>query len=104
LSKFELSIFDPNTLLPHRAGIAGLALVLSTLDPNDAPISWEITEDTVTLNWDCSDKEVLDWLLAQTYQINDGMLVAKTLNLSTHGKLAFSQGVLSTFLQHPRHK
>lgn len=104
MSKFELSIFDPNTLLPHRAGIAGLALVLSTLDPNDAPISWEITEDTVTLNWDCSDKEVLDWLLAQTYQINDGMLVAKTLNLSTHGKLAFSQGVLSTFLQHPRHK
>jgi len=104
LSKFELSIFDPNTLLPHRAGIAGLALVLSTLEIDDAPISWEITEDTVTLRWDCSDKEALDWLLAQTYQINDGILIAKPLNLSTHGKLAFSQGVLSSFLQHPRHK
>ncbi|MFM7886915.1 MAG: hypothetical protein ACKPCM_09545 [Pseudanabaena sp.] len=55
MSKFELSIFDPNTLLPHRAGIAGLALVLSTLEIDDAPISWEIIEDTVTLNWDCSD-------------------------------------------------
>ncbi len=62
MSKFELSIFDPNTLLPHRAGIAGLALVLSTLEIDDAPISWEISEDTVTLNWDCDDKEALDWL------------------------------------------
>jgi hypothetical protein len=31
-----LSIFDPNTLLPRRAGIAGLALVLSTLEIDDA--------------------------------------------------------------------
>jgi len=104
MSKFELSIFDPNTLLPHRAGIAGLALVLSTLEIDDALISWEITEDTVTLNCDCSDKEALDWLVNQTYQIDEGMLNVPALNLSGQGKYTFSQGVTSTFLQHSKQR
>jgi CRISPR-associated protein Cas8a1/Csx13 len=104
LSKFELSIFDPNTLLPHRAGIAGLALVLSTLEIDDAPISWEITEDTVTLNWDCSDKAALDWLINHAYQISEGMLNVPALSLSGQGKYTFSQGVASTFLQHSKQR
>jgi len=104
LSKFELSIFDPNTLLPHRAGIAGLALVLSTLEIDDAPISWEISEDTVTLNWDCDDKEALDWLIKSAYQIDSGMLNVPALNLSGQGKYTFSQGVTSTFLQHSKQR
>lgn len=104
MSKFELSIFDPNTLLPHRAGIAGLALVLSTLNPDDAPISWEITENTVTLNWDCDDRKALDWLIKNTYQIDSGMLTVPALNLSEQGKYTFSQGVTSTFLQNSMHR
>lgn len=104
MSKFELSIFDPNTLLPHRAGIAGLALVLSTLEIDDAPISWGITEDTVTLNWDCSDKEAIDWLINRAYQIDKGMLNVPALNLSGQGKYTFSQGVTSTFLQHSKQR
>jgi len=104
LSKFELSIFDPNTLLPHRAGIAGLALVLSTLEIDDAPISWEITEDIVILSWDCSDKEALDWLVNQAYQIDEGMLNVPALSLSGQGKYTFSQGVTSTFLQHSKQR
>ncbi|TYQ24149.1 type I-MYXAN CRISPR-associated Cas8a1/Cmx1 [Pseudanabaena sp. UWO310] len=104
MSRFELSIFDPNTLLPHRAGIAGLALVLSTLEINDAPISWETDEDTVTLNWDCSDKEAIDWLVNQAYQIDEGMLNVPALNLSGQGKFTFSQGVTSTFLQHSKQR
>ena len=104
MSKFELSIFDPNTLLPHRAGIAGLALVLSTLEIDDAPISWEITEDTVILSWDCSDKDALSWLLKKSYQIENGLLISPALNLSQQGKFSFSKGVLSTFLQHFQQK
>ncbi|APB34491.1 hypothetical protein GlitD10_2162 [Gloeomargarita lithophora Alchichica-D10] len=104
MSKFELSIFDPNTLLPHRAGIAGFALVLSTLKIDGAPISWKITEDTVTLNWDCSDKAALDWLINHAYQIDEGMLNVPALSLSGQGKYTFSQGVTSTFLQHSKQR
>jgi hypothetical protein len=49
----RISIYDPNTLLPHRAGIAGLALALSSMPKNQAPLTWEITEDEVQLKWDC---------------------------------------------------
>ena len=102
MSKFELSIFDPNTLLPHRAGIAGLALVLSTLEIDDAPISWEITEDTVTLNWDCSDKEAISWLMSQTYTVQDGLLVIPPLHISAQGRYPLSKSILDTFLQFQR--
>lgn len=104
MSKFELSIFDPNTLLPHRAGIAGLALALSDLDPTDAPMAWEVNEDTVSLSWDCSDKEAITWLMQQTYQQDKGLLISPSLALSQQGKFTFSQGVLSTFLQHFQQK
>ena len=35
MTELNLSIFDPNTLFPHRAGIAGLALALSVINPDD---------------------------------------------------------------------
>ena len=40
MAKYELSIFDPNTLLPHRAGIAGLRWRCLCLSLKDAPLSW----------------------------------------------------------------
>jgi CRISPR-associated protein Cas8a1/Csx13 len=104
LSKFYLSLFDPNTLLPHRAGIAGLALALSVVNPDDAPVHWEINEDTVSLDWTCSDKEALEWLIQQAYQIQDGLLVAPSLKLGPQGRYTFNQGVLSTFLQHSKQR
>ena len=63
MKEFTLSIFDPNTLLPHRSGIAGLALALSVLDSKDAPLTWEVTEDAVKLMWEGNDREVVKWLL-----------------------------------------
>ncbi|HAA29891.1 MAG TPA: type I-MYXAN CRISPR-associated Cas8a1/Cmx1 [Cyanobacteria bacterium UBA8553] len=104
MRQFSLSLFDPNTLLPHRAGIAGLALALSALDSEDALIQWKISEDTVSLSWECSDKEALEWLVQQAYQIQDGLLVSPSLNLSPQGRYTFSQGVLSTFLQHSKQR
>ncbi len=104
MSQFTLSLFDPNTLLPHRAGIAGLAMALSDINPENALIKWDIGEDAVYLNWKCSDKEALEWLVQQTYEIQDGLLVARSLKLSPQGKYAFSQGVVSTFLQHSKQR
>jgi CRISPR-associated protein Cas8a1/Csx13 len=99
VSKFTLSIFDPNTLLPHRAGIAGLALALGEISPKDAPLTWKVTEDSVTLDWDGIDLEVVSWLMGKTYTIQDGLLVAPALNLSKLSRYPFSKGVLDTFLQ-----
>jgi CRISPR-associated protein Cas8a1/Csx13 len=105
MSSFTLSIFEPNTLLPHRAGIAGLALALSVLDPKDAPLSWEVTEDAVMLSWEGSDRDSLDWLLKKTYQLTkDGYIDVPSLNLDTQGLYVFTQGLLNSFLQHTQHR
>jgi hypothetical protein len=74
LTEITLSIFDPNTLLPHRAGIAGLALALSAINPTNAPMQWEVTEDAVNLSWAGSDLEAVQWLLDQTYRCEKGAI------------------------------
>jgi CRISPR-associated protein Cas8a1/Csx13 len=104
MSEFTLSIFDPNTLLPHRAGIAGLALALSVLDPKDAPLTWEVTEDAVKLAWEGNDREVVKWLLDNTYQVKDGYLNVPALNLDDQGGYTFTEGIVSTFLQHSKQR
>lgn len=104
MTEFTLSIFNPNTLLPHRAGIAGLALALSVL-PKDAPLTWEVTDDAVKLAWQSSDYEAVKWLLDRTYQItSDGYLEVPALKLDEQGQYTFTQGVLSTFLQHSKQR
>lgn len=106
MAEFTLSIFDPNTLLPHRAGIAGLALALSVLPRESAPLTWDDpTEDSVTLKWEGSDFAVVKWLLDQTYQItSDGYLGVPALELDGQGQYTFTQGLLSTFLQHSKQR
>ncbi|WP_310427785.1 type I-MYXAN CRISPR-associated Cas8a1/Cmx1 [Chamaesiphon sp. VAR_48_metabat_135_sub] len=100
MSKFTLSLLDPNTLLPHRAGIAGLALALSTIDPQAAPFTWEITEDAVHLAWEGTDRDAVQWLLSQTYQIQDGYLHVPALKLDLQSRYTFTEGLKNTLLQH----
>jgi CRISPR-associated protein Cas8a1/Csx13 len=104
MTKLVLSIFDPNTLLPHRAGIAGLALALSAIPSKDPPLSWEVTEDAVTLTWEGKDCDVVKWLLDQTYRVADGYLDAPALKLDMQGAYTFTEGVLSSFLQHSKQR
>lgn len=104
MTKLLLSIFDPNTLLPHRAGIAGLALALSAIDPTDAPLQWEVTEDAVKLSWEGSDLEAIQWLLSQTYRSKKGYLEVPALKLDEQGRYIFTEGVMSTFLQHSKQR
>jgi len=104
MTQLNLSIFDPNTLLPHRAGIAGLALALSAIDPAQVPFDWKVSEDSVHLAWQCSDKEAVSNLLAHTYQIQDGYLNVPALNLDQQGKYTFTEGVVTTFLQHSQQR
>lgn len=104
MTELVLSIFDPNTLLPHRAGIAGLALALSAIAPTDAPIQWEVTEDAVKLSWEGSDLEAVQWLLSQTYRSDQGYLEVPALKLDEQGRYIFTEGVVSTFLQHSKQR
>ncbi|MEM9216296.1 MAG: type I-MYXAN CRISPR-associated Cas8a1/Cmx1 [Cyanobacteria bacterium P01_F01_bin.150] len=105
MSEYTLSIFDPNTLLPHRAGIAGLALALSVLDVGEAPVSWNVTEDVVQLSWECSDREAVQWLLQHTYQVQDGYLNVPALNFAdAQSQYTFTSGVATTFLQHSKQR
>lgn len=104
MTEFTLSIFEPNTLLPHRAGIAGLALALSVLTPDDAPITWDVSEDEVRLAWESSDLDAMHWLLEQTYQVKEGYLEVPALALDQQGMYTFTAGVTSTFLQHSKQR
>ncbi|MCG9890802.1 MAG: type I-MYXAN CRISPR-associated Cas8a1/Cmx1 [Thermosynechococcaceae cyanobacterium MS004] len=104
MTKFILSIFDPNTLLPHRAGIAGLALALSIIAPTNAPLQWEVMEDSVKLTWEGNDFEVVKWLLQQTYYSDKGYLEVPALKLDRQGCYIFTEGVMSTFLQHSKQR
>ena len=104
MTNITLSIFNPNTLLPHRAGIAGLALALSEIASSNSPIKSEVTEDAVILSWDCTDKEAIKWLLEQTYQIKDGYLNVPALKLDQQSRYIFSEGVVTTFLQHSKQR
>ncbi|MDM3846002.1 MAG: type I-MYXAN CRISPR-associated Cas8a1/Cmx1 [Aphanizomenon gracile PMC638.10] len=100
MTELTLSIFDPNTLLPHQAGIAGLALALSIINFNDVPFTWQVTEDEVKLSWNCSDQEAVSELLQKTYCLQNGYLDVPALNLDQQGKYTFSEGIITTFLQH----
>ncbi len=104
MSELRLSLLDPNTLLPHRAGLAGLALALSLIDPNNAPLTWNITADTVNLRWEGTDKDAIQWLLSQTYQIQDGYLNVPALKLDRQARYTFTEGVTATLLQHSKQR
>jgi len=104
MSKFTLSLLDPNTLLPHRAGIAGLALALSVLDQQKAPLTWDVTEDTITLAWEGTDCDAVQWLLHQTYQMQDGYLDVPALKLDQQARYTFTEGVTATLLQHSKQR
>ena len=104
MAEFTLSIFEPNSLLPHRAGIAGLALALSALPQQDAPLTWKVTGDSVHLSWNGTDKEAIQWVLKRTYQVDNGYLKVPALKLDQQGAYTFTAGVTSTFLQHSKQR
>ncbi|MEB3190868.1 MAG: type I-MYXAN CRISPR-associated Cas8a1/Cmx1 [Snowella sp.] len=104
MTTMNLSLFNPNSLLPHRAGVAGLALALSGIDAKEAPLQWEVTESDINLSWNCSDKEAIQWLIEQTYQIKDGYLNVKALSLDEQSRYIFTDGITTTFLQHSKQR
>ncbi len=100
---FDLA--EPGLSLMHRAGLAGLYMTLGQL-PTQNPVGmqWELSPTRISLSWPGQDKEAIDWLLGESFQLNpDGLIClrgirAKQMPISY---LAIAhQGILGTLLQH----
>ncbi|MBN3890948.1 MAG: type I-MYXAN CRISPR-associated Cas8a1/Cmx1 [Nostoc sp. JL31] len=102
---------EPNITWIHRAGIAGLWMTLKQLEklypiPAKRPgnLSWLLTPRSISLEWQGQDFVVLDWLLKQSFQINEEGLISLT-GLNTHSinietQINIHLGITGTFLQH----
>lgn len=104
-TQITLTLWDEFTTPLHRAGMAGLWMTLRHLAPrNGEVISWQLVPpDTITLIWDCSDKEAMSWLLQQAYQLENGLIKLPPLgDLTQLNQIALHQGITNTFIQHPR--
>jgi CRISPR-associated protein Cas8a1/Csx13 len=106
--KIELHLGDPGMTLLHRAGLAGLWMTLKQLESEQKrprELRWELKSRSISLDWEGNDIDALDWLLKQSFRIDDNGLIALTgLNPTTmdiQTQLTIHQGIRGTFLQHP---
>lgn len=107
--QIEFDLSNPSYTLLHRAGLAGLWISLNQLEKDkvDLPhkIKWEKTNRKIILNWEENgeDKAVIEWLLNECFQLQDGLIALRGLDAKTMRKDALvivHQGILGTFLQH----
>lgn len=100
---------NPGFTLLHRTGLAGLWMTLKQLENEKervtppAGLNWQLTHRQVMLNWEGNDKKVLDWLLGESFQLNNGLISLRGLDSKTmrdDSQVIVHQGILGTFLQH----
>jgi CRISPR-associated protein Cas8a1/Csx13 len=99
----SINLSDLPTAL-HRAGLAGLYITLSHLRQfNGELIQWNLTQDSVNLQGNCSDKEAIEWLLNHTYQIDLQNLIKIPVlpELTFEEQVNFHQGMTGTLIFHP---
>ena len=109
--KIYLTLSASDTTIMHRAGMAGLWMTLQQLElrfpiPATRPgnLSWLLTNCSISLDWQGEDFTVLDWLLRQSFQINEKGLISLTgLNSSSMeliNQIHLHQAIGATFLRH----
>jgi len=83
--KLRLSLEAPDITSMHRAGMGGLAMTLLQLErqfptpeSRRGNLSWRITDSSIDLDWQGEDFEVLDWLLKESFRIDEKGLIALT--------------------------
>jgi CRISPR-associated protein Cas8a1/Csx13 len=105
--ELKLTLWEQFNTPLHRVGLAGLYMSLKYLESYKGQvIDWDLTPESITLKWNCSDKEALTWLLQNTYQLDEthveGLIKIPALgSLRIDSKIAIHNGIISTFLQHP---
>jgi len=105
--KLEFDLGNPSFTLLHRTGLAGLWMTLKQLETEKVTcpqgLNWQLTDRKVLLNSEGDDQTVLEWLLTESFQIDDGLIALRGLDSQTMRKDAqviVHQGILGTFLQH----
>lgn len=109
--KLEFDLSNPTFTLLHRAGLAGLWMTLKQLEREIAQgkitvpcqFNWQLNHRQVMLNWQGNDQEVLQWLLKESFQLNDGIIALQGLDsqsMREDAQIIVHQGILGTLLQH----
>ena len=107
--KLSLDLLEPSMTYLHRAGVAGLFVQLRYLEQlNLKPphgIEWSLTAQKIELDWTGIDRDAIQWLCDQSFQIDcDGLIyfpaIAHSLNFRQ--RLDLQNQLRKTFLQHPQ--
>lgn len=109
--KIYLTLSASDTTIMHRAGMAGLWMTLQQLElhfptPATRPgnLSWLLTNCSISLDWQGEDFTVLDWLLRQSFQINEKGLITLTgldsSSMELINQIHLHQAIGATFLRH----
>ena len=109
--KIYLTLSASDTTIMHRAGMAGLWMTLQQLEhhfptPVSRPgnLSWLLTNGSISLDWQGEDFTVLDWLLRQSFQINEKGLISLTgldsSSMELINQIHLHQAIGATFLRH----
>lgn len=109
MTELRFHLGDPGLTFLHRAGLAGLWMTLQQLEQEVSPdqrpgsLSWQLTPREIHLSWQGKDLEVIDWLLRESFQLNDGLISLRGLDSQSMRKdsqVIVHQGIMGTFLQH----
>ena len=109
MQTIELNLGNPNLTLLHRAGLAGLWMTLKYFENNPSQkrpegLNWQLTPRQVSLQWEGNDRDVLDSLLRESFQLHKGVISLRCLDskelTDIQTRLIVHQGILGTFLQH----
>lgn len=109
--KIHLTLHASDTTIMHRAGMAGLWMTLQRIElhfptPASRPgnLSWLLTNSSISLDWQGEDFTVLDWLLRQSFQINEKGLISLTgldsSSMELINQIHIHQAIGATFLRH----
>lgn len=110
-AKINLSIHAPDTTIIHRAGILGLWMTLKQLEvefpqPKErlGVIWWNLTNDSISIDWQGEDLDVLDWLLKQSFRLDDRGIIQLTelqrKSIPLESQIHLHQTILATLLQY----
>lgn len=98
---------NPSFTLLHRAGLAGLWMTLRQLEQENIQVlsglKWQLNQRQVNLNWEGNDRDLLEWLLQESFQLNDGIIALRGLDsksMREDAQVIVHQGILGTLLQH----
>ncbi len=108
--KIFLSLKANDTTIIHRGGMTGLWMSLKVLKkkyPNPAQrpgnLTWNLTATSISLDWQGEDFPVLNWLIQQSFQIDEDGLISftgkKSRSLTLINKIHNHKATNETFLR-----